>query len=90
MKRIIKHGVPDWLLLLPAGKYTIPEIADITKQKEGNVYVRMRVLNVERIHSRRLNYPSKIYVWLGAEHYLNEILKRKRECLTAPIQKECV
>lgn len=77
IKKEIKHGVPDWLVKLPKGKYTIDEIATITKQSYSNVYMRFRLLDIKSVKSKRFNYVLNFYKWKGASYYLKKILKQK-------------
>lgn len=68
--------VPDWLLNLPPGKYTIKDIMWETDQKYNNIYLRLNKLDVERIDApnNRINF---LYIWEGAEYYIKKFLKER-------------
>ena len=66
------YSVPLWLLQLPAGKYTIYEMCDITKQKKSNVYMRMRYLEVPKKKAARYGYSYDEYQWQGFDYHIKE------------------
>ncbi len=74
--------IPNWLIKVPAGEYTVYELMEITEEKRSNVQIRMNMLQIEKrkkiINSRWMN----VYIWQGAEYYLtrsyNENLNKIR------------
>ena len=73
----IKHGIPPWLLKIPAGYMSISEMLLYTEESYQNVYMRMQLLKVDykkQVHEGRM---VNVYAWPGAEYYLKKDLKER-------------
>jgi DNA-binding transcriptional regulator GbsR (MarR family) len=76
------NGVPWWLIDLIPGKYRAADICELTGQTRSNVYIRMRLLKVERVilsQKKKGLKPALFFLWKGAKFYRKKQIEAKNE-----------
>lgn len=61
--------VPWWLAKLPAGKYTLTELEQVTGRTKTNIYMRLESLEVGKVMERKGSYWMNVYDWKGPNYY---------------------
>lgn len=75
--KISSSIVPDWLLQLPIGKWSIQQIEKRTNANRVNILVRMKVLRVDKDKMLFNKKLINIYDWKGAEFYLKRYVEER-------------
>lgn len=70
--RINKRPTP-WLKEIPAGKYTIKELHQITGKHVCTLKQRLKLLEIPKIYVEMGGYPIAVYHWIGIEEYEQQI-----------------
>lgn len=85
----VKNNVPNWLLKVPEGFYTIKDLQEITKQSRINIWIRLNSLEVsfkKVVKNEAKKYASNLYEWKGAKFYLLKQFDEKLEKISEEMQ----
>lgn len=79
--------IPDWLVKLMPGKYTITEIQNISGVHRDTIYTRLEALSVDKEWVKIKNRWKNQYNWKGASHYWAQMYQEKQVRLSK--EKDC-
>lgn len=76
----LSDDVPEWLLRLKPGHYTLSQLEKLTGANRQTIYMRLESIGVEkkREQSDEVHW-SNIYKWEGAIFYLSRNLEAKKK-----------
>lgn len=81
VKYAMADAIPEWLMRLKAGNYSVTEIEQLTGATRTNIYMRLESIGVDKIRIRQGAYWTNIYSWKGALHYLHRMYEDKKKII---------
>jgi hypothetical protein len=70
------YKIPDWVLKLPPGEYTLNDLNKKIKEvSKITIFMKMTALNVDRIKKKPSKNEKSVfyYIWKGAKYYYSKI-----------------
>lgn len=77
--KMSEDSVPQWLIKLPPGDYTLTEICNKTLMGRHNTYMRLEALEVEKTYKYKGALKMNLYHWKGASYYWYRIYENRNQ-----------
>lgn len=79
--KLSEETIPEWLMRLPPGEYTITQIQNEAGLHRDTIYTRLEALAVDKRWVKIENHWKNVYNWKGATFYWTRIYDKKKEKL---------